>query len=64
MDYKSSIEAYDKLLILIALKHNKYKINQTARTSNIPRKTLFRKLVKYNLNVKELVKNEVPTSLE
>lgn len=52
MDFSVAKELFEKEFIMHALKLNKGKINQTALKANIPKKTLLRKIEKYELNPK------------
>lgn len=53
MDFQMAKELFEKQFIIEALKVNKGKINQTALKANIPKKTLLRKIEKYEINPKE-----------
>jgi len=53
MDFQMAKDLFEKEFISQALKVNKGKINQTALKANIPKKTLLRKIEKYELNPKE-----------
>ena len=53
MDFQVAKELFEKEFIVQALKLNKGKINQTALKANIPKKTLLRKIEKYEINPKE-----------
>jgi two-component system response regulator HydG len=53
MDFQLAKDLFEKEFISQALKLNKGKINQTALKANIPKKTLLRKIEKYELNPKE-----------
>lgn len=53
MDFQEAKELFEREFIKFALKRNKGKINQTALKANIPKKTLLRKIEKYELNPKE-----------
>lgn len=53
MDFQVAKELFEKEFIVQALKVNKGKINQTALKANIPKKTLLRKIEKYEINPKE-----------
>lgn len=53
MDFQIAKELFEKEFIIQALKVNKGKINQTALKANIPKKTLLRKIEKYEINPKE-----------
>lgn len=53
MDFQVAKELFEKQFIIEALRVNKGKINQTALKANIPKKTLLRKIEKYEINPKE-----------
>jgi len=53
LDYKSHKENFEKEFIIRALKTFKGKINQTALHAKIPKKTLLRKLQKYNIRAED-----------
>lgn len=53
MDFQVAKELFEKEFIIHALQLNKGKINQTALKANIPKKTLLRKIEKYEINPKE-----------
>lgn len=53
MDFQAAKDKFEKEFIVQALKLNKGKINQTALNANIPKKTLLRKIEKYEINPKE-----------
>ncbi len=53
MDFQVAKDLFEKEFIVQALKLNKGKINQTALKANIPKKTLLRKIEKYDINPKE-----------
>ena len=53
LDFQVVKENFEKNFIINALKSNKGKINQTALNANIPKKTLLRKIEKYNISPKE-----------
>lgn len=53
MDFQVAKDLFEKEFIIQALKLNKGKINQTALKANIPKKTLLRKIEKYDINPKE-----------
>ncbi len=53
MDFQVAKDKFEKEFITQALMLNKGKINQTALNANIPKKTLLRKIEKYELNPKE-----------
>ncbi|MCP4913692.1 MAG: sigma-54-dependent Fis family transcriptional regulator [Oligoflexia bacterium] len=52
MDFQVAKELFEKEFIVQALKLNKGKINQTALKANIPKKTLLRKIEKYEIDPK------------
>lgn len=54
MDFQKQKDEFEKLFIIEALKANKGKINQTAIKSNIPKKTLLRKIEKYGIDTQAL----------
>lgn len=54
MDFQKQKDEFEKLFIIEALKANKGKINQTALRSNIPKKTLLRKIEKYGIDAQSL----------
>ncbi|MDC0253916.1 sigma-54 dependent transcriptional regulator [Bacteriovoracales bacterium] len=49
MDFQIAKEMFEKEFIVHALKLNRGKINQTALKANIPKKTLLRKIEKYEI---------------
>ncbi len=53
MDFQEAKDQFEKSFIIQALKYNKGKINQTALKANIPKKTLLRKIEKYEINPKD-----------
>lgn len=53
MDFQAAKDKFEKEFIIHALKFNKGRINQTALKANIPKKTLLRKIEKYEINPKE-----------
>ncbi|OGR03558.1 MAG: two-component system response regulator [Deltaproteobacteria bacterium RIFOXYA12_FULL_61_11] len=53
LDYTQMKERFEKEFIIKALKTFNGKINQTALNANIPKKTLLRKLEKYNINARD-----------
>lgn len=53
MDFQSAKDKFEYEFIVQALRVNKGKINQTALNANIPKKTLLRKIEKYEINPKE-----------
>lgn len=52
LDFQEAKNKFEKEFIIQALKTNLGKINQTALKANIPKKTLLRKIEKYNINPK------------
>lgn len=52
MDFQEAKDLFEKGFIVEALKLNMGKINQTALRANIPKKTLLRKIEKYEINPK------------
>lgn len=54
MDFQKQKDEFEKRFIIEALKANKGKINQTALNSNIPKKTLLRKIEKYGIDPQSL----------
>lgn len=53
LDFQEAKENFEKEFIVQALKLNNGKINQTALKANIPKKTLLRKIEKYEINPKD-----------
>lgn len=53
LDFAIAKDLFEKEFIVQALKINKGRINQTALNANIPKKTLLRKIEKYEINPKE-----------
>lgn len=53
IDFQVAKDYFEKEFIIQALKINKGKINQTALNANIPKKTLLRKIEKYQINAKD-----------
>ena len=53
MDFQATKDKFENEFIIQALKLNKGKINQTALNANIPKKTLLRKIDKYEINPKD-----------
>lgn len=53
LDFNAEKEAFERDFILKALKLFKGRINQTAMHANIPKKTLLRKIEKYQINTKD-----------
>jgi DNA-binding NtrC family response regulator len=52
MDFQMAKDLFEKEFIVWALRQNKGKINQTALKANIPKKTLLRKIEKYEIVAK------------
>ena len=55
MDFQVAKDLFEKEFIVWALRQNRGKINQTALKANIPKKTLLRKIEKYEINAKDYV---------
>lgn len=53
LDFQAAKDKFEAEFIIQALKLNKGKINQTALNANIPKKTLLRKIEKYEINPKD-----------
>lgn len=53
MDFQLAKDLFEKEFIIWALRQNRGKINQTALKANIPKKTLLRKIEKYEINAKD-----------
>jgi two-component system response regulator HydG len=53
LDFAIAKDQFEREFIVQALKINKGKINQTALNANIPKKTLLRKIEKYEINPKD-----------
>src|SRR5690606_8647196 len=53
LNFAIAKDLFEKEFIIQALKINKGKINQTALNANIPKKTLLRKIEKYEINPKD-----------
>jgi DNA-binding NtrC family response regulator len=53
LDFQYAKDEFEKEFICQALRLNKGKINQTALNANIPKKTLLRKIEKYEINPKD-----------
>ncbi len=53
LDFAIAKDLFEREFIVQALKVNKGKINQTALNANIPKKTLLRKIEKYEINPKD-----------
>ena len=49
LDFALAKDVFEKEYIIHALKTNKGRINQTALNANIPKKTLLRKIEKYEI---------------
>ena len=49
-DFDLQMEGYEKALLLEALAKSEGNINASSEQLNLPRKTLYRKLKKYNIN--------------
>ncbi|EPZ50274.1 sigma-54 interaction domain protein [Bacteriovorax sp. BAL6_X] len=56
LNFSQAKDIFEKEFIIQALKINNGKINQTALKANIPKKTLLRKIEKYEINPKEFYK--------
>lgn len=56
LNFSQAKDIFEKEFIVQALKINNGKINQTALKANIPKKTLLRKIEKYEINPKEYYK--------
>ena len=56
LDFQKGKEEFEKKFIIEALKRNKGRLNQTALQSNIPKKTLQRKIQKYGIDLNEFKK--------
>ena len=57
LDFQVAKDKFEAEFIVQALKLNKGKINQTALNANIPKKTLLRKIEKYEINPKDFYQN-------
>ncbi len=55
MDFQVAKDLFEKEFIVWALRQNRGKINQTALKANIPKKTLLRKIEKYEIHAKDYV---------
>ena len=55
MDFQVAKDLFEKEFIVWALKQNRGKINQTALKANIPKKTLLRKIEKYEITAKDYI---------
>jgi two-component system, NtrC family, response regulator HydG len=53
LDFAIAKDQFEREFIVQALKVNKGRINQTALNANIPKKTLLRKIEKYEINPKD-----------
>ena len=53
LDFQRAKDSFEKEFIIQALVLNMGKINQTALNANIPKKTLLRKIEKYEINPKD-----------
>lgn len=53
LDFAVAKDQFEREFIVQALKINKGRINQTALNANIPKKTLLRKIEKYEINPKD-----------
>jgi two-component system response regulator HydG len=53
LDFAIAKDQFEREFIIQALKLNKGRINQTALNANIPKKTLLRKIEKYEINPKD-----------
>lgn len=53
LDFQQAKDQFEEEFIVQALRLNKGKINQTALNANIPKKTLLRKIEKYEINPKD-----------
>jgi DNA-binding NtrC family response regulator len=53
LDFQTAKDQFEKEFIIQALKLNKGRINQTALNANIPKKTLLRKIEKYEITAKD-----------
>ena len=53
LDFQRAKDQFEEEFIVQALKLNSGKINQTALNANIPKKTLLRKIEKYEINPKD-----------
>lgn len=53
LDFAIAKDQFEREFIIQALKINKGRINQTALNANIPKKTLLRKIEKYEINPKD-----------
>jgi len=53
IDFQIAKDYFEREFIITALKVNRGRINQTALNANIPKKTLLRKIEKYQINAKD-----------
>ncbi len=56
LDFQQAKDMFEKEFIVQALKINNGRINQTALKANIPKKTLLRKIEKYEINPRDYYK--------
>jgi DNA-binding NtrC family response regulator len=56
LDYQKGKDEFEKKFIIEALRRNKGRLNQTALQANIPKKTLQRKIQKYEIDLSEFKK--------
>jgi len=56
LDYQKGKEEFEKKFIIEALKRNNGRLNQTALQANIPKKTLQRKIQKYEIDLTKFKK--------
>jgi len=61
MDFQIQKETFEKEFIIKALKANNGRINMTARNTNIPKKTLLRKIEKYGIVAREYTQEIRPS---
>lgn len=57
LDFQFAKDKFEEEFIIQALRLNKGKINQTALNANIPKKTMLRKIEKYEINPKDFYEN-------
>ena len=57
LDFQANKEEFERQFLINALKAFKGRINQTAIHANIPKKTLLRKLEKYQINARDYINN-------
>ncbi len=55
LDFQANKEEFERQFLINALKTFKGRINQTALHANIPKKTLLRKLEKYQINARDYI---------